>query len=252
MSKSLGWIAAISLALCVLFLGLAFAKVGSGFNWPFGFDDGFDEGFVGDKPSAATGDMKQWVWKGDAIEIAVPAEVRVTAPVEGAPPAPATITLRGSSRILDRVRFSNGKLGLIGRINSTRHGDNLEVDISGVFKQYTMAVGELRLGTVKQDKLAIRLQGAGEVRGDGQVNDLDLVISGAGGAALRRLSTKTAHVKISGAASADISPSEAADITLSGIGEVKLHSRPKTLVTHISGLGNVVSPGKGNDQDSDE
>lgn len=250
MSKSLGWIAAISLALCVLFLGLAFAKVSSGFHWPFGFDDGFDEGFVGDKPSAVSDGMKQWIWKGDGVEIAVPADVHVSAPANAA--EPPTITVHGASRILDRVRFSNGKLGLVGRQRSFGRGDHLEIDIRGVFRSYAMNVGELRLGTINQDRLSIRISGAGEVKADGNVTNLDVAISGAGGAALGRLSAKTARVKISGAGDAEISPSDAADITLSGIGEVRLRSRPKNLVTHISGLGNVVSPGKGKDEDSDD
>jgi hypothetical protein len=249
MTKALGWTAAIGLVLCVLFLGLAAARVGSALDL-LGFDDGFDAGFAGDKPSAAAGGMKQWVWKGDSVEIAAPAEVRVSAPASAA--EPPTITVHGSPRILDRVRFSNGKLGLVGRLTNMGHSDHLEVDIRGVFHQYTMMVGELRLGTIDQDRLAIRISGAGEVRADGKVGDLDVAISGVGGAKLGRLIATNAHVKISGAGDAEIAPQDSADISLSGIGEVKLRSQPKKLVQHVSGLGQVKGPGSHDDDDADK
>ena len=232
MSKPLAWTAMIGLCLSVLFLWLAFEKSGTSFD----LLHGFDPDFIGDKPAAADAGMKQWTWNGDALEIDVPAEVRVQTPDQ---PGPATITVRGLPQWVDKVRFSDGKLAMASHDNAIHSKEPLEVIIRGTFKDYSLAVGQLKLGHVDQDRLAIRISGAGEVEGDGQVGDLNLIISGVGGADLENLVAKNARVKISGAGGAEIRPEDSADITLSGIGGVTLHGHPKTLVQHISGLGHV-------------
>lgn len=253
MNRSLGWIAGIGLTLCVVFLGLAFAKGGNDLGWLHKFDGdnwlhSYDAEFAGDKPVAATAEMKQWNWGGDNLEIDIPAEVRVTAPAYGAPAGPASIIVRGAPGILGRVRFANGKLALAGHQRTFNDKEHLEVSIQGRFKQYALAVGDLKLGHIEQDRLTVRISGAGAVSGEGKVNDLDVAISGFGDAKFGNLATDTARVRISGAGDAKIRPSERADITLSGIGNVTLLREPKTLVKHISGLGQVEGP-DGDDDD---
>lgn len=102
--------------------------------------------------------------------------------------------------------------------------------------------GKIILGHIDQDRLTVRISGAGEAEADGKVDNLDTTISGTGDARFGRLAAKTASVTISGVGNADINASDRAEITLSGVGSAHLLTQPKKLIKHISGVGHVDSP----------
>ena len=252
MNRTLAVVAIVGLALSAMFFSLAAARGGAGLAWlrDDNWFDGFGDGFVGDRPVMASAGMKQWNWSGDDLQIEIPAEIHVIPPEASA--SAATIVVRGPQRLVNRVQFRDGKLALTGYNKSFLHEDHLDVRIQGRFKQYDLAVGSLKLGHVEQDKLTVRISGAGEISGEGKVKDLDVAISGVGGAEFGRLEAQNARVRISGAGEAKIRPREKADISLSGIGEVDLRSQPKSLVKHISGLGHVEEAEGDDDDDKDD
>ena len=108
------------------------------------------------------------------------------------------------------------------------------------------------MGHLDQDRLTLRLSGAGKVGGEGRLDELDVSISGAGEASFGELAVGRARVTLSGVGEAEIAPSQEADITISGIGNVRLNARPARLIQHISGLGNITGPGSGNRDEDDD
>ena len=259
MSSKLGLIAVVGLTISAVSLSAAAMVGGKELHDKYGDDfinkflQNFDNDFVGQEPSSSQPGEKTWSWNGDSLEIDVPGIVRA---ITG---APAHITLKGEQKdenrqsteitvrapqdVLDRVRFDDGKLALAGHSRIMNQKQPTEINIEGKpMQSYTLRVGKLELGHVDQDDLTVRIAGAGEVSADGRTNDLTLNISGAGNARFGELVVKTADVKLSGAGNAEISASDEADITISGIGNVKLLTLPKKLTTHLSGLGHVEGP----------
>jgi hypothetical protein len=242
MNKSLGWIAGVSFGLALLFFVLA------ALFSPSPFSIAGNGRLIGNTPQLSQNGLRQWAWDGDnRLEIAFPAQVTL---VPGGPP---TVIVRGSENVLTHVGFRHGTLlgdDISGCfIPIFCHGDYrdhpVSMEVHGVSPEEidVSGVAEVNLGHIEQDRLKLRVSGAGSVQGEGRVQDLDLSISGAGEAKFARLDTLHARVSLSGAGEAEIAPSEDADVSISGMGDVNLATKPKNLTTHISGMGEVNGPG---------
>ena len=241
-SRPLAWIASIGLVLAVLFFGLAI------FTAPRSFDPMRNFNFKwNDKDDTTPPTVRQWAWDGgDTLQINIPANIRI---VPGGPP---TVILRGED--LDQVNVDHGAVTAPdGSVFS--HDRWIEMELHGVtLHQITLrGVGKLNLGRLVQDRLSLLISGAGDISADdSHIGTLDLDISGAGNAQLRRVAADHVRVTISGAGHADISPITDADVTISGVGNVRLATKPTNLTTHVSGLGSVSGPGfrdRGKDKD---
>jgi hypothetical protein len=232
-SRPLAWVASAGLALAVLFFALAI------FSAPRSFDPMRNFNFKWkDKDSASQSSVRQWDWDGgDTLKINIPANITI---IPGGTPS---VILRGEG--LDQVSFAHGVV--TAQDGSAFGRDHLiEMELHGVtLHQITLSgLGRLRLGHLDQDRLSLTIAGAGDVSADdGHIGVLDLNISGAGNAQLRRITADHAQVVISGAGHADISPVTDADVTISGVGNVRLATKPQNLTTRVSGLGSVSGPG---------
>lgn len=189
---------------------------------------------------------REIAWSGgDTLTIAVPANVKL---VPGGSPK---LVLRGPDDVLDRVTLTNGKLsgdGVCWFLMLFCDGDNsrpVEIDVEGVALNSLQITGvaNVELGHLDQDHLSLRVSGAGAVKGDGKVNDLALVLSGASHVDLAGLQTGKAEVVLSGIGDAEIAPSQDAKVVISGMGHVQLATKPQNLETSISGMGSVTGPG---------
>jgi hypothetical protein len=233
MNRSLAWIAAAGLAFAAVFFTLAI------FTAPRSFDPmrNFDFKWK-DKDSRSPSSVRQFPWDGgDTLQTNIPVNVTI---VPGGAPG---VILRGEN--LDQVTFGNGEL--TAHDGSSFSRDHLpQMELHGVtLHQITLSgFGRLNLGRLTQDRLSLSISGTGDISAeDGHIGSLDLSISGAGNAQLRRIAADHVRVNISGAGHAELSPIEDADITISGVGNVRLATKPNNLTTHLSGLGNVSGPG---------
>ena len=246
MTKSLGSIAAIGLVLAVTFFIIA-ATVSPDHNLRL----------VKAPKGPSHQSSRQWAWDGgDRLEINLPASVTL---VPGGTPS---VIVRGDQDILQRVNFEHGQLSgddgddcfipfICG--NSDRHSVTVELHGIQLKELRVNGVARVDMGHLDQDRLTLRLSGAGKVEGEGRMDDLNISISGAGDASFGGLAVGHAKVTLSGVGNAEISPSQEADITISGVGNVRLDTKPERLTTDISGLGNVNGPGakKSKDEDND-
>jgi hypothetical protein len=234
MTKSLGSIAAASLFLAVIFF-IAAGMVSRDRHLDLGFSHSADS-----KPG-----VRQWAWDGgDRLDVRVPAKVTL---MDGAGPA---VIVRGPEDMLARLQFRNGRLSSEGNDGDfcfipffcdNHDNDGVEVELHGIHPNEIDIDGaaELALGHIEQDSLKLRVSGAGEIEGEGHVGNLDLDISGAGEARLGKLAAEHAKVVVSGAGDVTIAPSEEANVRISGMGHVGLASKPKNLISSISGMGSV-------------
>jgi len=243
-SRPLAWIASAGLVLAVLFFTLAI------FTAPRSFDPVRNFNFKWkDKGGATQSAVRQWDWDGgDTLTTNLPANITI---IPGGPP---TLILRGEG--LDQVNLSQGVL-TAGNGSVFGRDHLIEMELHGVtLNQITLSgLGRLNLGRLNQDRLSLTISGTGDISADdSHIGALDLTISGAGNARLRRIAADHVRVNISGAGHADLSPITDADITISGVGNVHLATKPQNMTTHLSGLASVNGPGfrDFNDKDKDK
>ncbi len=243
MTKSLGSIAAGSLVLAVIFFIVA-AMLPHGNNLGLNFSQ---------KGSSKPG-SRQFAWDGgDRLQIDLPAKVTLM------PDGPPSVIVRGDQDLVQQVSLNHGKLSgdddddcfIPFFCGDHRHTVTVELHGVQLSELRVNGVAEVDMGHLDQDRLTLRLSGAGKVEGEGRLNDLDVSISGAGDASFGRLAVGSARVTLSGVGNAEISPSQEADITISGVGNVRLDTRPARLIQHVSGVGNITGPGSGKDRDED-
>lgn len=241
MIRALVLIAAVGLALCVATLMSALAIAGpdafsrGGWEWVRGHHDwDADDNEVPDDAS----ETRTFTWiGGNTLEVRAPAEVRY---VQKA--GPASLTISGPARLLDRVRIEEG-----GQIRaSSRHwgrgGLRIVLTAPDVSNFRLSGANKLTIEDYDQDTLSVKVSGASEVDVAGQTRAVSLDISGAGDADLGRLKAREAEVEISGAGEATIAPTERARLAISGMGEIELLTRPGQLETDISGAGRIRQP----------
>jgi hypothetical protein len=181
---------------------------------------------------------REFAW-GDADRL----ELQVPAVVHFVPASAWHLSIRGPERTLDRLWVSDGHIGI--RDSSPfhrRHIGSLDIQLAGPALRGAAldGSGTLTLDNLKQDVLDIRIRGSGSVRASGNVDALKLAIMGSGSARLEHLETGSSVVRIAGSGDADISPTQDADVEISGSGDVRLHSQPKRLRSAVHGSGRIV------------
>jgi hypothetical protein len=103
--------------------------------------------------------------------------------------------------------------------------------------------GSIKLNTLSAESLFVDLPGTGKIELSGKATEQIVTISGAGGYIARKLESKVAKVKLSGAGKGILWVTDELDISISGLGSVDYYGSPK-LKQNISGLGNVVGLGE--------
>jgi hypothetical protein len=230
MTKTLLWIAIAGIGLGSAFLALAYALGGHDIERVI--SRGAFTLQACKEGGTATERRLPWTG-GEAIDIAMPASVRLRAG-EG-----SDIVVRGSPDLIANVELRGHRLLLDCRwVASTRH---IEVTLPGqAFRRISLlGSGRVTLENLSQPELALNISGSGNLSGQGAVDRLSVTIAGSGSAKLAEIATKQLTVKISGSGNVEAAPKDDADITISGSGDVRLASRPARLTSHIAGSGRV-------------
>jgi hypothetical protein len=250
MIKSLFIIAGASFVLAaVCFAGAAALGGGNWMNhhwgrsWWVNWDDDrwghFHDGVWGGRwnrdngPSAS----RDIAWSGaDGLDLELPADVTFTQAA-----GPAKLTVTGPSDVINHVALSGSHLrfdeddwwGRGGRVSVVLTAPNVHrFSINGD--------GSLAIGNYDQDQLDVEVSGHGEVTAKGKARAAHLDISGDGDVDLGGLATDSADADISGSGRASIAPASAADLRISGSGEIDLLTRPAKLTSDVSGSGRIV------------
>ena len=99
--------------------------------------------------------------------------------------------------------------------------------------------GDVVIERFRGSAFAFHLSGAGDLTMDGEVDDLEIRLSGAGNVDTRDLKARNVDVSISGAGNADVYASGSLKGRVSGVGNLEYWGDPETKKTHVSGLGNI-------------
>jgi len=145
---------------------------------------------------------------------------------------------------------------IIPLISTEIAGGRLKVSASGSFsttKPIKVAVtvaadineisllgsGDLVMDLIDQAKLAVNLQGSGDVRLSGQVQALDLRLMGSGDIKATGLRSDEATITLMGSGDVGVDVRDNVSVTLMGSGDVVIHGYPKKVKTSAMGSGEV-------------
>jgi hypothetical protein len=106
-----------------------------------------------------------------------------------------------------------------------------EIDIHGA--------AEVEIEGYRGDSFTFDVSGAAELEMDGEVDDLDISISGAGEIDTRDLKAKSVKITVSGAGEAKVYASESFEGRVSGVGSIDYWGDPEHQKTKVSGLGDI-------------
>ncbi len=235
MSKYLGRIAVVSLTIGVASLALAY--VFGGRDLARLLDRGtFLAHSCGDGSAKASDSERHLAWTGDAIDIALPATVRYRSG-EG-----SDIVVRGAPDAIAHVELRGGHLTLNCRWHTSSR--DIEVILPGrpLSRLGISGSGRVAMEKLAQPDLRVSISGSGSITAQGAVDNLALTISGAGKARLGEVAAKNLAVEVSGSGNVEASPSDEADIRISGSGRVHLLTRPARLNSKVSGSGRITQP----------
>ena len=83
------------------------------------------------------------------------------------------------------------------------------------------------------------LSGAGSLEMDGEVEDLEIRVSGAGDADTRDLKARDVEIVVSGAGDASVYASHSIRARVSGVGSIEYYGDPEQKRTQVSGIGSI-------------
>jgi hypothetical protein len=235
MVKTLGWIAVGGLSIGFASLALAYVIGGRD------LDGMLDRGIFlakscgnNDGKADAKQQERRLMWEGgDTVDITLPASVRYRGG-EG-----SDVIVRGSPDVIAHVELRHGRITL----DCHRWGGFRDVEITlpgRAFRRIDLSgSSKLTMENVNQPDLAFKISGSGTVRAQGTVDHATINVAGSGDARLADLAMKELTAKISGSGKVEAAPKDAADIHISGSGDVRLLSHPVRLTSHVAGSGRI-------------
>jgi hypothetical protein len=235
MAKTLGWIAVGGLSVGFVSLALAYVLGGRDLDGLLDRGSFFAKSCGdGDGRADAKQPERRLAWQGgNTVEIALPATVRYRGG-EG-----SDLIIRGSPDVIAHVELRDGRITLDCR----RRGDVRDVEITlpgRAFRRIGLSgSGKLIMENVNQPDLAFSISGSGALRAQGTVDHATIKVAGSGDARLADLAMKELTAKISGSGNVEAAPRDAADIHISGSGDVRLLSHPARLKSHVAGSGRI-------------
>ena len=214
--------------------------------WPHGAwnihvrDDDRKGEWIADHSFTADGAQttREIVWNGgDRLDLDIGADVTFTQA-----PGPAKLTITGPSDAVQAVELSGSHLQFANDID---YSGPLKVTLTAPDVRHFAinGSGALAINDYDQDELDLDVAGSGNVTAHGKARALKLDISGSGDVDAGGLATGSADADISGSGKASIAPASAADLRISGDGEIDLMSHPAKLTSDVTGSGRIVEGG---------
>jgi len=99
--------------------------------------------------------------------------------------------------------------------------------------------GDVEIEDFEGDDFTYSMSGTGSLDMDGEVDDLEIRISGTGDADTRQLKARNVKVSISGAGNAEVYASESIRGRVSGVGNLSYWGDPDDRDTRVSGQGHI-------------
>jgi hypothetical protein len=211
---------------------------GWGHNWNIDFSDDHGQHWIrhvdsgdGSGPAAT----REIAWTGGSeFDNDISADVQFTQA-----PGPAKLVVTGPKDAVDHIVLNGSHLDFEG---DGSYDGPVKVTLTAPDVRHfgLSGSGDLTIANYAQDDLDIEVSGSGDVSATGKARSVKLDISGDSTVDLGALASDSAQAEISGSGKATLAPANAADLHISGDGEIDLKTRPAKLNSDVSGSGKIV------------
>ena len=122
---------------------------------------------------------------------------------------------------------------------SSKHGPVVHITLPSLIALGIQGSGDAKLHDLSGDKLGVKIEGSGDVVGEGHVQSLHLVIEGSGDADMAKLDADAVQVRIDGSGDASVNAAKTLDVTIHGSGDVTWHGDAPHVNSQVYGSGEV-------------
>ena len=122
---------------------------------------------------------------------------------------------------------------------STSIGIKVEVTVPKLKEVQASGSSNIEATNVSGPEFAIGVSGAGDVVASGQVDKLNVTVSGSGDATLKGLKAKKANVSVSGAGDAYVHATESINAVASGSGDIEIYGNPADVKKKATGAADI-------------
>jgi len=193
---------------------------------------------------------RKLAWSGgEVLTVDLPANVTFVQGDE------ASVVIEGPKDYVDRITVQDGRVTVTGDVlvdssdvtidlNGIRvldAGERLRITVTApkVTSFNLTGSGDLDIRSYDQPKIDVRVQGSGDVTGQGRTDAASLGIVGSGSIDMAELDAGDAEVTTSGSGDTTIAATGVVKVSVTGSGDVILRAKPASLTSEISGSGDV-------------
>ena len=145
----------------------------------------------------------------------------------------SSITIIGSNNIVSNNNYQTSH-------NSPDHNKLLVCLSQSELSEFRHSgIGENYLFDLMQNYLYLKMSGCGNISASGQVNDLDIKLSGIGTIHTDQLLSSSVDIKLSGNGSIYANCDKEASAKVSGIGTIKISGKPDSVKKKVTGIGKI-------------
>lgn len=123
---------------------------------------------------------------------------------------------------------------------STRHNTIVHVTLPHLLALGIQGSGDANLAGFSGDKLGVKIQGSGDVTGNGHAGTLHLVIQGSGDADFSKLDADAVKVRVDGSGDAKVTANKSIEATIHGSGDVTWSGDAGDVQKEIYGSGELI------------
>jgi hypothetical protein len=156
------------------------------------------------------------------------------------------VKITAGSKSIDRIKTE--VVGDVLRVSTKSRGLTIGPDPLGAV-QISLGVpallalrvngqSDVDLSGLSAKSFELRVDGSGDVKARGRVDDLEMEVDGSAGTDLKDLSTQNASVRIDGSGDADLRVARSLELIVEGSGDVTYRGRP-SVSSRLEGSGNV-------------
>jgi hypothetical protein len=122
---------------------------------------------------------------------------------------------------------------------SSRRACKIEISIPELEEVRVTGSGDVEIFNLSGDYFEFTVSGSGDMRAEGEIDELDIRVSGSGDVDTRDLIAADANVKISGSGDVKVYAAEGFYGRVSGSGDIDVYGNPEHMSRHVSGSGDI-------------
>jgi len=122
---------------------------------------------------------------------------------------------------------------------SSRRACKMEISVPTLEEVRVTGSGDVEIFNLTGNYFEFTVTGSGDMRAEGEIDELDIRVSGSGDVDARELVARDANVKISGSGDVKVHATEGFYGRVSGSGDIDVYGNPEHMSRYVSGSGDI-------------